>query len=108
MLTNGGMKTLDKPVDQTYRFLMPYYDLFTLRKNQESDIHHLYRSRFDDEEKCKTETHSACNEIEFADTIGTATTCKSDKRMVSECAKHYIEGKRICGVCMSVLYAENH
>ena len=85
---------------------MPKYDLLTFRQHKETNKIHLFRSRFDNEDDCKLDSDSLCDEsVSFDETDSIGLKCKSEEKALHISTKLHLDNKEICGVCMSRIFA---
>ena len=75
---------------------------YTLKQKKETEELHLFEGEFSEPGKCSSGATSICEMMAKADSAGNVFACKNEDDARIECAKL---GRKVCGVCVSHLYA---
>jgi hypothetical protein len=78
--------------------------VYTLKKHKTAEEYHLFEGEgeSENEKKCTMGTHSICKKMDAAQGDESIFSCKNEKAARMKCAE---EGKKVCGICVSHLYA---
>lgn len=77
-------------------------NVYTLKKNEDTDELHLFEGKMTGEGKCSAGPKSICTKVNRSDCSNTIFACKNEDYARSRCADH---GREVCGTCVSHLYA---
>ena len=75
---------------------------YTLKRKNETEELHLFEGEFTEADKCTSGFKSICGMMAKADSSGNIFACLDENDARIECAKL---GRKVCGVCVSHLYA---
>lgn len=74
---------------------------YTLKKNGDTEELHLFEGDMTTE-ACTSNPKSICKKMSKSESGGNIFTCKNEKEARSKCAEL---GRKVCGTCVSHLYA---
>ena len=77
-------------------------DAYTLKQKNETEELHLFLGKHTEPNKCTSDSTSICKMMLKTDSHGNIFACKNENDARIECAKL---GRKVCGVCVSHLYA---
>lgn len=75
---------------------------YTLKQKKETEELHLFEGEFTEPGKCNSGATSICEKMAKADSSGNIFACKNENDARTQCAQI---GRKVCGVCVSHLYA---
>lgn len=75
---------------------------YTLKRKNETEELHLFEGVFTEANKCTSGAKSICGMMAKTDSSGNIFACRNENDARIECA--YL-GRKVCGVCVSHLYA---
>lgn len=75
---------------------------YTLKQKKETEELHLFEGEFTEPGKCNSGATSICGMMAKVDSARNVFTCLNENDARIECAKI---GRKVCGVCVSHLYA---
>lgn len=75
---------------------------YTLKKKTDTDELHLFEADLTADNKCIPKNKSICNKMKKDESSDNIFLCKPEDIARTECAK---QGRFVCGICVSHLYA---
>lgn len=77
-------------------------DVYTLKKMKDTDECHLFKGKITSTDKCSSNAKSICKKMSKSESEKNIFACEDEDTARSMCAK---EGRKVCGPCVSHIYA---
>lgn len=76
--------------------------VYTLKKKKDTNELHLFEAFPAENNKCTPKNMSICNKMSTDESSGNIFACQSEDDARTSCAN---QGRKVCGICVSHLYA---
>lgn len=79
--------------------------VFTLKKRKDTKEFHLFEAKMNNENtSCIPDKLSICEKMDINENEQNIFSCLNEQKAREECAE---QGRKVCGICVSSLYASN-